>query len=87
MNFFALVNILGSFFLSVGETALDPVASRSIYFEAFRVGEILTGFHIQTQLKVSPRACAQLCLRVPQCLSFSYCESRECQLDSRDEFS
>ena len=55
--------------------------------ENFRVGQILTGFHIQTQLKISLQTCAQLCFRVPQCMSFDYCESRKCQLNSGDEFS
>ena len=47
----------------------------------------LPGFEIEPYFRTSKLMCAWLCLTTPACLSFNYCESENCQLNSGDLFS
>ena len=67
---------------------LSPLAERDISFYDFQPGMYLSGTSIhEFQRTVSRSHCAWLCLTNPKCVSFNYCNSRNCELNSGDVFT
>ena len=67
--------------------AKQPLAQRAIPFADFREDFVLLNSSIKTISKTTRGYCAQHCLSTPTCLSFNYCKSKKCQLNSLNAFS
>ena len=67
---------------------LNPLAAREISFEDFRFNKIVTGLDTQGFHRTKTCSeCAWLCSTTPECLSFNFCESRNCELNSGASFT
>ena len=67
---------------------LNPLAARDISFEDFRFSKIVTGLDTQGFHRTKTRTeCAWLCSTTPECLSFNFYESRNCELNSGASFT
>ena len=75
------------FFRHYYRSAVLPItrlAERSLDFEDSRAGHVLIATPISSHFLVSLAQCSRLCLFVPECLSFNYCSSKLCRLNSQD---
>ena len=58
-----------------------------VIFDDFRKGTLPKSNRLETFLASSKRKCALRCLKNLDCLSFTFCETKSCQLNSIDAFS
>ena len=68
-------------------TAIHPVARRSMVFEDIRVGRRLVNNILETEKTSSKTVCAKMCGKELECLSFNFCGWSTCELNSKDIFS
>ena len=58
-----------------------------VIFDDFRKGTLPKSNRLETFLASSKRKCALRCLKNLDCLSFTFCENKSCQLNSMDAFT
>ena len=66
---------------------ITRLVERSLDFADSRAGQKLIFTSISSHFQVSQAECSRLCLFVPECLSFNYCSSKLCRLNSQDAFT
>ena len=67
--------------------AIKNAARRFMAFEDVIVGKKLINGLFRVTRNVNRNYCAILCNKSPECLSFNFCSSQICELNSRDVFS